>query len=360
MTKHISSRIAKVREQWRAQFPRLAEERLSDKSVFEIAWLLIGAGLMPKYESVRDVHGSGSPNGIYSALNAFFDGELAKRWVAPKPAPGVPAALMELWDKAMELAHGAAAEQFADLRATLDGERAQLAMEALTQREHRLQEQSELATTKAHAADLSTKLDQLQHLLNDAHHTIAGDADQMASLRGDISRERERSQSLENDLNGIRLKLQDAETTIQTQQTVLTDSSAQITQLTQRSKDLSADLERARTTSQQLEQSLRGATAANEQLKSRLDEITAAYRTLDDQHRSSVQLVQEVRDSYSRAVEDYQVTLQIVTERNAELTNAKDQILHQDVQINLITQERDRLLSMVDRRLKPTKKGSST
>lgn len=110
-----------VRERYREAFPDFAEGRLRTEIVYEIAWLLVQAGVQPTMAAVTAVHGSGSPNLIHPALKTFFATELKARLSFPKESePDVPAPLRALWTKALSLATKSVEEELEDARADLD------------------------------------------------------------------------------------------------------------------------------------------------------------------------------------------------------------------------------------------------
>lgn len=134
-----------VRERYREAFPDFAEGRLRTEIVYEIAWLLVQAGVQPTMAAVTAVHGSGSPNLIHPALKTFFASELKARLSFPKESePDVPAPLRALWTKALSLATQSVEEELEDARAKLADEQTKLKadQDALARAEIALEERT--------------------------------------------------------------------------------------------------------------------------------------------------------------------------------------------------------------------------
>lgn len=168
--------------------------RLEAAVVAEIAYRLVEEGLQPTVDTIRYVNGGqGSPNVIHPAVRQFFRGELRRRWASPAApdVPGVPAALVELWNRCVQDAQRAA-------DAALEAPRAELArlQAALQRRSDEVeamaeQQQAELHAVRHQAADLAARLDRAQGAQDAALARAHAAETALAMAQADLKAQRE-------------------------------------------------------------------------------------------------------------------------------------------------------------------------
>lgn len=184
--------------------------RLDAAAVAELAYRLIEAGLQPTVESIRYLNGGhGSPNIIHPAVRQFFRAELRRRWHSPPPpeVPGVPAALVDLWNQCVEAAHRAADSTLEAPRADLARLQATLEQRAAELDARAEQQHAELVATRAQAADLAKRLDRADKALASATDRAHAAESALASVQAEVKAHREAHRTLQAQASAERATL---------------------------------------------------------------------------------------------------------------------------------------------------------
>lgn len=153
---------------------------VQQEEVWAAADELIGEGLRPTIERVRQKIGRGSPNTVSPMLDAWFatlGSRLGvtdeKKVMAGELPPPVRQAVAKLWEAAQLSAQGVAEQGLLQVQQTLVAERSAIELEAadLASREQGLQERQSaqdevLQVARNQIADLAIRLEQSQALTN--------------------------------------------------------------------------------------------------------------------------------------------------------------------------------------------------
>lgn len=153
---------------------------VQQEEVWAAADELIGEGLRPTIERVRQKIGRGSPNTVSPMLDAWFatlGSRLGvtdeKKAMAGELPPPVRQAVAKLWEAAQLSAQGVAEQSLLQVQQTLAAERSAIELQAvdLASREQGLQERQSaqdevLQVARNQIADLAIRLEQSQALTN--------------------------------------------------------------------------------------------------------------------------------------------------------------------------------------------------